>query len=503
MLHPIIGTDSTNLPVVWHPAQDEPMKQPTSFYWHDYETWGTDPRKDRAVQFAGLRTDLDFNPVGRPLMVYASPADDLLPQPRACLVTGITPQRARAQGVCEADFFAAIHDELARPGTCALGYNSIRFDDEFTRYGLYRNFHDPYAREWQNGNSRWDIIDMVRLTHALRPEGIQWPVNEEGVTSFRLERLTAANGIEHEGAHDALVDVRATIALARLVKEKQPRLFDYVFQHRDKGWVARQLALKEQKPVVHVSDKYPARLGCIAVVVPVARHPTNSNGIIVFDLRADPAPLLELDAQAIRERLYTPTDALPPGAVRIPLKTVRINHAPVIVPLNTLTGEAREKWQLDEQQELRHLRLIRENAAPLREKIAKVFAESAFEPATDPDQSLYEGFLSDHDRRLCEQVRRARPRELARFHPDFEASKLHELLFRYRARNWPETLTREERARWDEYRHQRLTHADGGSSITLDAYRRELAQLSIDMSLAPEQRQVVDALLDWPAEIGL
>lgn len=147
----------------------------TSFYWHDYETWGTDPRRDRAVQFAGLRTDLDFNPIGRPLMVYAKPADDMLPQPGACLVTGITPQHARKEGVCEADFFRAVHDELSRPGTCALGYNSIRFDDEFTRYGLYRNFYDPYAREWQNGNSRWDIIDTVRLMRALRRKGSTGP----------------------------------------------------------------------------------------------------------------------------------------------------------------------------------------------------------------------------------------------------------------------------------------------------------------------------------------
>ncbi len=479
------------------------MKQPTSFYWHDYETWGTDPRCDRAVQFAGLRTDLDFNPVGRPLMVYARPADDMLPQPGACLVTGITPQQAQEEGICEADFFAAIHDELARPGTCALGYNSIRFDDEFTRYGLYRNFFDPYAREWRNGNSRWDIIDMVRLTHALRPEGIHWPQNEEGVTSFRLELLTAANGIEHEGAHDALVDVKATIALAKLVKEKQPRLFDYVFTHRDKNWLAQQLGLQEQRPVVHVSDKYPARLGCIAVVVPVAWHPTNRNGVIVHDLRVDPAPLLELSAETIRERLYTPSDQLPEGKARIPLKVVSINHAPVIVPLNTLTGEAREKWQLDEVRELRHLQLIRENSALLQEKIAKVFAETPFEPSSDPDQSLYQGFLSDHDRRLCEQVRKTPPQELALLDPPFEAARLHELLFRYRARNWPETLSREERVRWDEYRRYRLTRPDGGSSITLDDYRRELARLSVDMSLTPEQRQVVDALLDWPVEIGL
>ena len=474
----------------------------TSFYWHDYETWGTDPRRDRAVQFAGIRTDLDFNPIGRPLMVYAKPADDMLPQPGACMVTGITPQLARAEGVCEADFFRAIHDELSRPGTCALGYNSIRFDDEFTRYGLYRNFFDPYAREWQNGNSRWDIIDMVRLTRALRPEGIVWPTNDEGVTSFRLEKLTEANGIEHQGAHDALVDVHATIALAKLVKAKQPRLFDYVFNNRAKDKLAQQLSLREQKPVVHVSAKYPSRLGCIAVVVPVAQHPLNRNGIIVYDLRLDPQPLFDLSVDQIREKLYTPSSDLAEGEQRIPLKMISINHAPVVVPLNTLTDAAREAWALPREAEERHLQAIR-SAPELRQKIQQVFAERHFEETTDPDQNLYGGFLSDSDRRLCEQVVRASPEELSRMHLAFQDARLPELLFRYRARNWPHTLTEDEHKRWEEYRRFRLMDPAGGSSITLQEYRKQLSHMTVDPELTDEQRRLVDALLNWPQEIGL
>ncbi len=453
------------------------------------------------MQFAGMRTDMDFNPIGRPLMVYAKPADDMLPQPRACLVTGITPQQALQAGVCEADFFAAIHDELAQPGTCALGYNSIRFDDEFTRYGLYRNFYDPYAREWQNGNSRWDIIDMVRLTHALRPEGIEWP-QIDGVTSFRLEKLTAANGIEHQGAHDALVDVKATIALARLVREKQPRLFDYVFSHRNKHKLAEQLNLRDQKRVVHVSDKYPARLGCVAVVMPVAQHPHNTNGIIVYDLRVDPQPLLQLSVEELRKRLFTPADQLPEGQQRVALKTVSVNHAPVVVPLNTLDAQSREKWALDEKRELEHREAIL-SSPNLQQKIQQLFADSPFPPNSDPDQNLYAGFISNHDRRLCEQVRHCAPEKLAQLRLKFQDSKLHELLFRYRARNWPELLNPRERESWNHYRQMRLTQAGGGSSITLAEYQKELALLAVDTALSDAQRQVIDALLDWPQVIGL
>ena len=473
-----------------------------SFYWHDYETWGTDPKRDRAVQFAGIRTDLDFNIVSKPLMLYARPADDFLPHPEACMVTGITPQLAMEEGVPEADFFELINQELSRPGTCALGYNSIRFDDEFTRYGLYRNFFDPYAREWQNGNSRWDIIDVVRLMHALRPDGINWPEEADGVTSFRLEALTAANGIEHTGAHDALVDVKATIALAKLVKESQPRLFDYLLNNRDKHKLARQLDVRLQQPVLHVSSMYPARTGCIAAVVPLAQHPVNKNGILVYDLRVDPTPMLELSVEQIRERIYTRSEDLPAGQERIALKTIHVNHAPVVVPMNTLTAEAREKWQLDVVRENAHLKLVQQ-AKDLPGKIRRVFAESPYHASRDPDQSLYDGFLSNSDRHLCEQVRNTLPEKLADLHPRFEDARLHELLFRYRCRNWPQLLSKAERQRWQEYRMQRLTTPDAGASITYQEYGKVLSRMAVDTGLSAGKRELLDKLLDWPAHIGL
>jgi exodeoxyribonuclease-1 len=473
---------------------------PTSFYWHDYETWGADPRLDRPAQFAGLRTDLDFNPIGPPLVLYCWPADDVLPHPDACLITGLTPQRARAAGVVEAEFFAAIHEQLAQPGTCALGYNTLRFDDEFTRYGLYRNFYDPYAREWQSGNSRWDLIDPVRLTRALRPEGIEWPVREDGETSFKLEHLTAANGIPHAGAHDALADVRATVALARLVRDRQPRLFDFVFSHRDKASAARLLDPRAREPVLHVSSRYPARVGCMALVVPLLRHPLNQNAVVVYDLRHDPTPLLSLDAAGVRRLVYSPAGALEGSEQRIPLKLVHLNKCPVLAPLTTLTPEAAERWAIDLAQARQHRAALLADAG-LAAKLDAVYAENAFPPVSDPDQALYAGFLSDADRRRCERVRRTPPERLAGLAREFEDARLPELLFRYRARNWPQTLNAEERARWDAWRRRRA--ADPERGLALAEYRKQVARLAIDPTLTPEQRAVVSALADWPAEIGL
>jgi exodeoxyribonuclease I len=145
-----------------------------------------------------------------------------------------------------------------------VGYNSIRFDDEVTRNLLYRNLRDPYAREWRERQFPLGPDRHPAPRPCPEAEGIQWPCREDGSTSFRLEDLTAANGIPHAGAHDALADVRATIDLARLLKGRQPRLFDYALTLRDKR-VVRDLLAKGQ-PLLHVSARYPAALGCIAPV---------------------------------------------------------------------------------------------------------------------------------------------------------------------------------------------------------------------------------------------
>jgi exodeoxyribonuclease-1 len=471
-----------------------------TFYWHDYETWGVDPRRDRPCQFAGLRTDADLNPIGEPLVLYCRPALDLLPQPGACLVTGITPQLAAAKGLVEAEFAAAIVDVLGAPGTCGTGYNSIRFDDEVTRHLLFRNLLDPYAREWQNGNSRWDLIDTLRLAHALRPAGIEWPASEDGTATFRLEALTTANGIPHTGAHDALADVQATIALARLLRRAQPRLYDYALTLRDKRLV--RTMLEKGEPLLHASARFPAALGCIAPIVPVAPHPTNGNGLICLDLRTDPALLLDLSVEELRRRLFTPTAQLPAGVERIPLKMVQVNHAPVLATMKTLTPETAARWSIDPDQVARRAQTVRAHATAIQGLVQAAHQappEAAKgQAAPDPDFSLYSGgFLSDADRRTLERVRRLPPAELAAARPRFADPRLPEMLFRYRARNWPETLSPEEREEWDAWRLLRLTDPAGGGTIQLDQYEEQLTTLAEAHATDPAKIQVLDQLSAW------
>lgn len=467
-----------------------------SFYWHDYETWGVNPRVDRPAQFAGIRTDEDLEIIGEPLMIYAQPTAEFLPNPEAVLITGITPQRATAEGVPEAEFFKSIHHEFQQPNSCIVGYNNIRFDDEVTRFGFYRNFIDPYAYSWQNGNSRWDVLDLMRLTHALRPEGIQWPLKEEGVVSFKLTDLTAANDIEQTGAHDALVDVKATIAVAKLVKQVQPKLFDFFFNLRKKNPVAKLLDLSDPKILLHVSGMFPAEQGCLSPIFPLLAHPVNANEIICYNLRFSPEELLQLSTDQIQKRLYTRTLDLAEGEQRIPLKGVHLNKSPALAPVSTLTVEQAEKWQIDWNEIERH----RDQLLADPEFIARlneVYNRERVFDKSDADTALYEGFIGNDDRLRCNQLLAASPQQLAQWPENsFHDQRLKTLLFRYRARNFPQSLTEDESKRWQQFCHSRLFDGDSGSGLTVEQFQQQLLTLAQQQQGEREQA-LLDQLSKW------
>jgi len=471
-----------------------------SFYWHDYETFGVDPQRDRAVQFAGIRTDFEFNIIGEPLVIYCQPADDALPQPEACCVTGITPQLALEKGICEAEFIALIHAEMAQANTCTVGYNNLRFDDEVTRNLLYRNFYDPYEREWKNGNSRWDLIDLIRTMHALRPEGIQWPVDTEGRISFRLEKLTAENGIEHADAHDALSDVHATIELARLIQQAQPKLFQFFLQNRGKHQVKQLLQLGRYIPVVHVSGMYGAEKQYLTLVIPICLHPVNSNGIVVYDLSVNPELMLSLSAEEIQERIFTPKADLPEGVARIPLKTIHINKCPIVAPAKVLRASDAERLGIDIDQCYLHRDLIQQSS-DLSVKLTTVFSGNKFasDSNPDPDLMIYSGgFFSPDDRKMMNIIRDLQADELAGFDLQAKDSRLEQMLFRYRARNYPATLNAQEKLQWQTFCMDRLSEKNAHGFLGFISYRKKIVELrqqeGVDNQLLDNLEQYADNL---------
>lgn len=467
----------------------------TTLLWHDYETWGLNPRLDRPSQFAAIRTDTNLQPVGEPIELFCKPALDFIPHPQSALITGLTPQRAADEGIIEAEFARVLFEAFSVPGTCGVGYNSIRFDDEVTRFNLYRNFYDPYAREWQNGNSRWDILDLVRMCHALRPEGINWPEREPGVPSFRLEDLSAANDIEHGNAHDALADVRATLGLAQLIRGKQPKLYEYYFSFRNKAEPASLLNLTEKPVLLHISGMYPSTLGCIAPVVPLCPHPRNKNEIIVFDLRQNPFGLFNEDPAQIAANLFTRKEDLPEGTERIALKGVHINKSPALAPMSTLSDEMATKWQIN----LKQVNANRERILyfeGLGNKIQQIYTEAAKKnhPEQDADGALYQGFITRGERKICDQLLKRSPDQRVNWVPPFQDQRLQTLYTRYLGRNWPELLDEKQQANWQDYLVQKLVDGEFGCEFTLDDY------FAIISETEPEdenQAQILAQLEQW------
>jgi exodeoxyribonuclease-1 len=444
-----------------------------TFYWYDFETFGINPKTDRISQFAGIRTDEALNILDEQ-MFYCKPTNDCMPSPEACAVTNISPQLCEEKGLIEHQFIQKINAEFTTPNTCIVGYNSIRFDDEFTRHTLYRNFIDPYAWHWKNGNTRWDILDVVRLCYALKRDlSLKWVHNEEGKPIFKLDQLAPANGIKHNDAHDALADVRATIAIAKIIKQTQPQLFDYAFSLREKRTVERKI--KPFEPMLHTSRMYPAILSCTRLCTVLAYHPEYNDRAIVFNLDQDPSLLLELDIDELKNLMFTKQAELPEGVERLQIKDLIFNKSPMFIPnVYKLEPKIVEQLQIDMNACLQRLEFIKNN----QNKIAKV-AQDLYRndqeraPTPDVDQSLYDGFMDNADRRISEQIQTLNVEGLKNFHPQFKDTKLSQLLMHFKARNYPESLTQDEQEDWFEVVQSRMQAGENGY-LSIDEYSKRV-----------------------------
>ena len=427
-----------------------------TFFFYDLETSGLNPRQDRIMQFAGQRTDMNLEPIGEPYNLLVTLNDDTLPSPDALMVTGITPQKTVEEGYSEAQFARMLSEEIFTPDTIAVGFNNIRFDDEFIRHLLWRNFHDPYEWSWKDVRSRWDLLDAVRLTRALRPEGIKWPLDDKGEPSNRLELITSANGIAHENAHDALADVTALIAVTKLIKQKQPQLYDYLLKMRDKKVVQQLVNVDDKKPFVYASGRYDKEFAKTTVAFPMTT--SRNGGVVVYDLRYDPTPFVELSTEELSKKIFASwEERQAEDFVKLPVKELQYNRCPAVAPLGVLEqGDGWQKISLDLKTVQKHQNILL-NHPDFAEKLRTIFENKpAFKKLPDPEAQLYDGFLNDRDRIRVEAVRNADERELADFHPEFQDERLAPLLLHYKARNFPRSLSEDDLAQWEIWRAQYL-----------------------------------------------
>ncbi len=467
-----------------------------SFFFYDLETSGISPRSARIMQFAGQRTDLNMKPIGNPVNFLISLTPDVLPEPDAILLTGITPQQSIIDGLSEAEFLNYFYKHVVKQGTIFVGFNNIRFDDEFMRFLNYRNFYDAYEWQWKNNCSRWDLLDAVRMTRALRPEGIKWPFAPDGKPTNRLEFLTSLNKLSHTQAHDALSDVMATISVAKLIKTKQPELFEYLLQNRSKK-VVKQL-VEMATPFVYTSGHLSSQYAHTSVVIQLAKH-VEQDAALVYDLRFDPTPFLEMNIDQLIKAWQYSKD---PNAVRLPVKTLKYNRCPAVAPLGVIKDEAAQSnIKLSLKQVTDNLKILKKHQAGFANRIAEAVAKmdkqressqmSLVDNALTVDERLYDGFVSKSDSILMSVIRAAEPSDLDNLKTQLKDERLKSLLPLYKARNYPKSLSSEERSSWEEFIAKKL-FSEGNNSL-LTKYFNRLQELA-KTKLNSDQQYLIEEL---------
>ena len=471
-----------------------------TFFFYDLETSGFSPQNDRIMQFAGQRTDENLNRIGEPVNILIRLNDDVLPSPSALMVTKISPQKTVEEGYTEAEFAKMLVEEYFTPDTVIIGYNNVRFDDVHIQHLLWRNFYPPYDWQWKDGRSRWDLLDVVRMIRALRPEGINWPfiINEETGEKFaanKLELLTKENGILHENAHDAMSDVDGLIDVARLLKEKQPQIFDYLFKIRSKNEVQKLVNLENPKPFVYTSGRFKVEFEKTTVAFPIA--PAKNQNVIVWDLRFSPEKFIDWSEDQILENITADfetrsSDDFEPIAAKI----LQYNKCPAVAPMGVLTEENQQRLKIDLAEIQKNLDILRKNphfAENLRsafERRSEVFQDKSSAEKPAPEARLFEGFVSRSDDIKIEAVRNSTDRELADFHPDFTDERLTDLLLHYKARSFPKSLSSQEKELWEEYRVKNLQKM-------MPNFMKEFQEIANNQNLNSQEEYILEEIKLW------
>lgn len=474
-----------------------------SLYFYDLETSGVNPKKDRVMQFAGQRTNLDLEPIQDPDVFYVKMTDDVLPDPGAILVTGITPQQTISDGISEKEFADFIYNKVAIPQTTIVGYNSVRFDNEFIRFLLYRNYFDAYEWSYKNNVSVWDLLDVVRMTRALRPDGIKWPFASDGKPTNRLEKLTDINKIDHIGAHDALSDVKATIGVAKLIKKHQPKLFSYLYDMRSKQAVIN--LVNSGMPFVYTSGRYDANYQKTTVAINLCEHPVyGASRVIVYDLRYDPTEFLGLSIEKLIERMQFTKDK--EALARVPVKALTINRCPAVAPITVLTGKAQKFISLNIKTIDKHLNILKSDptfVGRITDALQQIHKKTQAHFLTEPlavDAQLYDGFINDADKKTMAKVREYTAKTILDFNPSYYDERLSQLWLLYKARQFPQSLSEQEQVDYQRYKTDKMLA--GGKDSDLAKYIADIQQRVQDINITPRNKSLLEDLYLWAEYIN-
>lgn len=418
-----------------------------SFLFYDYETFGVHTALDKVAQFSSIRTDLSFNIIHKKKNFFCIPPIDYLPDPNAILITKILPQDTYLNGMNEYFFAHKIHNIFIKSNTCIVGFNNLNFDNLVTRNIFYRNCFDPYEWSWKNGNSSWDILNILRAFYIFFPKNIFWPKNPEGHVSFKLSDFTKINNISHLNVHDSFSDVLATVKVAKLLCFYNKKFFFKLYCFSQKNNIKNFIRKNSTKPFFYLSSIFGAKRNNISCMMYLNDHPTNNNLLLLFDLQVDVKKIFLLYRQSNKFKC-TIKDLLSAG-----IKIIYLNKSPMFFKYSSISEKECQRLKLD------YIRFQKSFFLLFQHKYIKKWILSIFLNSTNRyplvsdniDLMLYHNFFNDKDKLLLNILHQESPKNWNIRNIKFLDARLYKIIFRLRARNFPDSLSLLEKKKWKKH----------------------------------------------------
>ncbi|MDU8351260.1 exodeoxyribonuclease I [Pseudomonas syringae pv. actinidiae] len=464
-------------------------------HFYDFETADANPSTP-ILQFASVSTDHDLNVIkGSETNLIAKPSRHALPAPIAFMIHMLDLEHLKEHGLSERALVQhVVNIFLHSPNSQMAGYNTLSFDDKVLQHACFRNMLPPYDHQFMNGNTRFDVFKLVQLMFAFRPESLEFPKKEDGSFSLKLEQLSAANGIVHERAHDALSDVYATIGLARIIKGAEEKLYRFA-QSMTVKQNAQDLIL-QGVPLLHVNFKYQQENRNTSLVHPLCVDASNKNKYIIANLREDPYNMLNMSPQELRHFMFTKREELAEDAPRVGVSQVGINDMPLIVPAkNMLTPALATSMNLDVDQCMRNLEMIRQTVG-FQSRIQEAYAYESKTPIHVFDTLYSGGFIdSKVDAPIRKEMSLKTDDELSQVdavsvaNRSKDKTRMLELLVALK----PEPGNLIEKALL--HRQLKTQFFDVESRQSFDSFYKAVSAVRMEKELSPEQEVVMEQVI--------
>ncbi|VFP83850.1 exodeoxyribonuclease I [Buchnera aphidicola] len=460
-----------------------------SFIFYDYETFGLNISLDKVAQFCSIETDNDFKFIRKKTILFCYPPIDYLPDPNSILITKILPQYTQQYGLNEYCFTKKIYDIFSQKNSCIIGYNNINFDNLITRNIFYRNLLDPYEWSWKNGNFSWDVLNIVRAFYIFYPKTMLWYRKINGTVSFKLSDITSINNIIHINAHDAYSDVMATFLIVQFLYKKNKKFFLFLYKISHKKFILNFISQNYNKPFFYLSSFFGSKnnnFGCIMIL---GMHPKFNNNLIIINLSINFKKIFHLYSYCVRDKLKIHQ------LFDCGIQVVCINKSPLFFSYNSLSKQDCKRLNINYSRCQKNFFLLKNNTL-LKNWILSFFLKSEKNEVDDNvDLMLYKNFFNSSDKMLFSFIHSHVPLQWINWYPEFIDTRIKEIFFRLKARNFIKLLNFNEIKRWQLYCKHKI------NSTYIKKYIRKIRFLQLKHRLDKKNFFLLEQLIIYVNQI--